>query len=340
MSARSDNRRSPLARRITASRRQLGISQADLGRPYFSKAFIAALEKGAFCPSRAALDILANRLALPVIELQALRSAVCLEQTALPAKVNHSIAKLVGEDIEFQLNYARMLAREGRVDEALGVIDEAQACLVAYSDSLQAYPVYSVPYARARAYVQLGELSMARLELEKALQAAAGDHEAAARTRNMLGAVLYAQERPDEALHQHLTALYSVHDGQVRDLNLRASLYQNLANDYWALDMPSLAISSYRKALEVVRDLDDTNRQGELLWGLGAAYRSAGDWHQTVLSTVRALQIFEAAGNGRAAANALINLAEALLALERHEEAKQYLQRPKGSSRPRTTSAC
>ncbi|MEO8287110.1 MAG: hypothetical protein ABI670_11825 [Chloroflexota bacterium] len=204
------------------------MSQVDLGLPHLPRAFIAAVEKGIFCPSSAALDTLANRLALPAMELQALRTAAWSEQTA-PAsgKVARSIAKLEREDLELQLNYARMPARESRVEEALQVIDDAEACAVAYGEGLQGYTLYSVAYARARAYVQTGQLSQARLELEKALQAAAADHEASTRTLNMLGAIFYAQENPNEELHQHLEALNSLHTGQVHATTRIMSLRLN-----------------------------------------------------------------------------------------------------------------
>jgi transcriptional regulator with XRE-family HTH domain len=58
-----------IGERIRRRRQQLGLSQAEVGYPYYSKSFISQVENGKLMPSLRALARIAERLQLPVSAL-------------------------------------------------------------------------------------------------------------------------------------------------------------------------------------------------------------------------------------------------------------------------------
>jgi tetratricopeptide (TPR) repeat protein len=121
--------------------------------------------------------------------------------------------------------------------------------------------------------------------------------------------------------------LHAIHTGVVKDLNLRLSIYSNIANDYWALNDVEQAIGVYKESLELLEDTNNLERQSGIYWGLSLAYRAAGDLDRAKLYAGRALSIFEAADNLVSAAKMSVNLADILTARQEYDEAERRLDR-------------
>lgn len=308
---------SSIGERIKKIRQERGLTQEALAGPEFTKGYVSALERGAVRPSLKALDVFARRLDVPLSDF------VSADQSV---KVTPDLAALE-EDLHYQANYAKMLIRANQVDEALDLLAELARGIESYRDKLAARTLYLIPFLRGRAYLQRMDPNRARPELEAALEYARDDEEATARVRNLLGVIFFEKEQPQLALDHHLNCLHAVQRGTVKDLNLRVSIYRNLANDYWALNDLPQAIGVYEEALTVLEDVNDLERQAHLFWGLAMAYRKAGDWTLAKLYGTRALYIFEAADSRGEAASMCMHLSEILLDEKRYADAEQFLQR-------------
>ena len=261
--------------RIRKARRERGLTQEQLAAPQFTKGYVSALERGAVRPSLKALEFLAQRLELPITHF--LAGMNTLGET--PPTGSGSIGveaeldlQAVEEDLRYQINFAKMLIRTNKVDEAFQLLAEAEENARPYWRKLPDRIRYLIPYTRGRAYIQLTQAARAQPELEAALELAKSDALATATTRNLLGVMFYELGKANLALEHHLQCLQAIHSGVVKDRNLSLSMYRNLANDYWALSNPSLAITIYKEALDLLKDLDDLERQAGLYWGLALAY--------------------------------------------------------------------
>lgn len=231
------------------------------------------------------------------------------------------------EELQQGINHAKMLTREGRIEDALRLIDQLEQRAGPYLNRLPSNISYLIPFSRGRVYLQIKQPGLARPELEAALALAEHDIEASARTQNLLGVAYYEQEDPSSALTYHLACVHTLVQGAIKDLNFRLSIYQNLANDYWALNNMSLAIGAYKEALLVLKDLDAPERQAEILWGLSLAHKALKDWRYARMYVKQAMQIYQSTYNKAAEAAMHINFAEILLEEGRIQEVAQSLDR-------------
>jgi len=318
-----DHRHTSLARLVRQTREACALSEQELAEPQFTAGYIAALEQSAVIPSRLTQEYLAPRLGLSLDDFQ--KASQELE----------TIVDLgaIAEDLRYQVNYVLMLIRSGSTDAALQRIGEAEDYARPFLADLPAGVRYLIPFVRARAYYQRTELTRAQAELESALQIADSDEEAAANVRNLLGAVLCLLEQPELALREHHRCQTAIRSGAIKDLNLRVSVYRNLALDYWALNDLSQAIGAYQEALVILKDLGDSERQAAVFWGLLMAHRATGEHAQAILYGMRAMQSYEDLDHNDEAAGVCLNLAEILLEESRYPEAEQMLQKAKWLSR-------
>ena len=303
--------------RIRIMRRERGLTQEAVAGHEFTKGYISALERGAVRPSFKALEVIAQHLGVPIGELLPISHQL---------KAEPDLAALQ-EDLVYQANYAKMLIRTGQVQEALQLINDIEENAQPYMSSLSAGVAYLVPFLRGRAYLQELAPNLARPELEAALEIARADPEAAARVRNLLGVVFFELSQPRLALEHHLLCLQSIQAHEINDLNFRVNVYRNIANDYWALNEPALAIDIYKEVLPILQDLNDMQQQAMVYWGMAMAYKMSQDWPHARLYATQALQIYEASDNRAEAASICLNLAGTLIEGRRFEEAEELLGR-------------
>ncbi len=123
-------RSNSLGQRIRKARKGLGLTQEALASPRFTKAYVSALERGRVRPSLKALEFLAERLSMQASEL-------------LSAEADVAAGEGVGllaleEDLNYQVNYAKMLMRTNHVQEALELLEEAERSVQHAWDKLPA----------------------------------------------------------------------------------------------------------------------------------------------------------------------------------------------------------
>src|SRR4051794_33047671 len=97
---------------IRRLRQARGLTQEALANPEFTKGYVSALERGSVRPSLKALEVLARRLQVPILDLLTAKHEVETEP---------ELAALV-EDLTYQVTYAKMLIRTDKVDEAFDLI--------------------------------------------------------------------------------------------------------------------------------------------------------------------------------------------------------------------------
>src|SRR5215213_7248484 len=110
MDTATKNTLSALGMRIRKARLERGMTQEVLAGSEFTKGYVSALERGAVRPSLKALDVFARRLGVPIAEF--------LEVTSQASNVMQLEIAALEEDLQYQFNYARMLIRSGKADEA------------------------------------------------------------------------------------------------------------------------------------------------------------------------------------------------------------------------------
>lgn len=227
-------------------------------------------------------------------------------------KMNDDPSQLENE-VEQKVNFAKMLIRDGQVEEGMRLIDDLEHEYASVLSNVPARIRYLIPYTRGRAYLQLKQPTLALTEFQAAVELAGSDIEARARSQNLLGATLYFQEQPEAALKYHLECLEAIVQGPIKDLTFQLSVHQNLANEYWALHDLQKAIGSYKEALRVLKNLDMPERRADIYWGMASAYKHFREWRYARLYTKRAIQLFHELGNKAAEAAMHINFAEILL---------------------------
>src|SRR5262249_35526195 len=158
-------------------------------------------------PSLKALQVFARRLNVEIVDLLAAG-----DDTEAGPEI-----RAAEDELNQQLNYARMLIRAGQFDEAFQLIRDAEQDATPRKAKLPSRALYRVPYLRGLAYLQLAQPELARPQLDEALDTARGDLEAEAATHNLLGLTYYQMEQPQMALEHHLEALRAVQSGDVQD---------------------------------------------------------------------------------------------------------------------------
>ena len=301
---------------VRHQRIELGLDKEALGGPEFSLHYVEALERDAITPSRLALQLIARRLKMqPGVLAAAITTPVDTDITALE------------EDVSFQLNYAKMLQRENRYDEALSLIDEIEAGTSIYRDKLPGSVLYRIPFMRGRGYLMLQEFDRAQQQFTEALELAKEDIVAATTVRNLMGNSFYEEEKPDLALKCHLQCLRAIQSGAVKDPNLKVSILRNIALDYFALNDMASSIRFSKEALDALRDLDDPQREAAVHWGISRAYQDQGELDYARLHVKRAMDIYEKMDMPLELAQVSINMAELLIPDGRFEEATALLDR-------------
>jgi tetratricopeptide (TPR) repeat protein len=295
------------------------MSQEALAQPEFTKSYVSAVERSKARPSLKALELMARRLGVPVNEFL----------IAAPAGGDDTDVAALDEDLAYQLDHAKLLVITEKGDEALRLIHAAQQ---EYSDYFEQFSVetrYRFYRLRALAYLRVGEPGSARPDLDRALTLAQqlDDPQEVERARMALGVVFYQQDLPQQALEHHRLGLRAIQEGVVKDPTLRLNIYNNLANDYWALKDTAQAIATYKEALAMLEDTGTLEQQARIYWGISLAYKDAGDMTRAKLYAQQALTIYEAAENQSAVAAISTNLAEIMIDQQQYDEAERLLNR-------------
>ena len=307
-----------LGQRLRTARRERGMSQEALAAPEFTKSYVSAVERGKARPSLKALELMSRRLGVPMNVLLA----------APPPPAGALDLPALETDFLYELEQARVLINMRQADEALRRIGALEAAHAPHLAQLGLEARYQLLYTRALAALQAGDPGKARTDLSTAMRLAEelDDAQTVERVRDLLGVAFYEQDMPHISLEHHTKGLHAMQEGVITDLNLRLSIYRNLANDLWALNNTAEALAIYKESLPLLTEIHDLERQAEIYWGLSATHMSAGDLAQARAYADKALAIYEAAENLGAAAEMRINLGNILIQQEEYNEAERVLR--------------
>ncbi|MEO5950965.1 MAG: tetratricopeptide repeat protein [Chloroflexia bacterium] len=272
------------------------------------------------------IELFANRIGVPIAQL--LRTNVPHQMSS--GITNEKDLGAFEEDLNFQLNYIKMLVKEYRLEEALTCVGWAEAYVAsagAFASKISPRLLHRVPLLKGMAYLQSFNPNAALPELKKSLTLIGeADEEKAAAVHNLLGAAYYLLERPELAVQEHLVSMRAIHSGAVRDLNQHFSIHVNLANAYRALGDLKQALAVYRDVLPLFQDIHDPIRKADTYHGLAKAYGDAGDTSSAVLWYSRAREIYQEHNRPVQLATIDLNLAELMIEVGREENVEDLLK--------------
>src|SRR5439155_10108422 len=167
-----------IGERIRQARAEAGLSQAQLGAPHFTRAYVSAIELGKVRPAMKSLEFLADKLGKPTSYFMEDEAAEKrrTERAALVARSNQLIS-------------------EGKATEAIGLLESLMKRPVAPAERA------AIQRSLGRAYTQAQRASEATAVLNEALRFFKGsnDEEQIARTRAQLGAAMLELRTYSEA---------------------------------------------------------------------------------------------------------------------------------------------
>ncbi|HEX2711621.1 MAG TPA: tetratricopeptide repeat protein, partial [Candidatus Acidoferrales bacterium] len=232
-----------LGRRIRARRKELGLTQQQLGGEDLTKGFISLIEKDRARPSVETLILLAQRLQKPV--------SYFLDQgTPLSLKAAQAA-----------LSVAWVAVQQGDYTRAAESFQEALNLAKKHQDqSVEAECHIGLGFALA----SLRQLDLARQNVERGRHLAEvtkAEH-LLVRASQVLGHIAYYERNFLEAREHLLEGLRRFQGIDHPDKGLGGLLLHNLGNTYMELGDHAEAARYYQKALTVLEPTEDLHRLG------------------------------------------------------------------------------
>ena len=209
------------------------------------------------------------------------------------------------------------LVAAGRFDEALALFRAQDATRVDPESMYQA----ATAAARTGSFHGAIALALRALEITKEAQ----DHDACGRTANLLGGIALEQGAIAEADHWFGEALAWARLVDNRGLAARAT--NNLATIADARGRTHLAISLYRNALTLYRQLRDLRGAAQTSHNLGLTLRRRRQLRASAMAADEAVQMAEQAEDLGLLSLALMGRAETAVVQEEYESAVADLER-------------
>jgi len=284
--------------RLRAARVERGLTQEALARGVVTKGFISQVERNQLNPSLPKLRLLADRL-------------------------GKSLAYFLGEapqeEPAYLIKAADLAVRAGEPARAQSLIEEALTLPVTANERANLLRIRGLAYYRA------GDWSKALGTFyEAAATAPADDPELNASIYVEIGMVLGYREQFSASTEANLRALKWLDQARQDNLDLRARLLTNMANDSYKLGDLQRSIDYLRQALEAATNGENLMRLANAHMAMGITERDAGHIKEAIDHSDRALLIHQRIGQQRIAALVLTNLGDAYFAAGDREKARHY----------------
>ena len=251
---------------IRRTRRQLNLTQTQLGGTEYSKSYVSALERGKLIPSHRALQFFAAQLALPEDYLTKLVEQAEHEQslTMSPASLHENESYLASEEghmLDVLLEHSYRYSTQALHELPSFALEQ----LTTTTSSRRAGYAFLLGMSAQKK----GEYATAVRSLEYALALAPRQQQPA--ILDALGYTCFLQNAPAIALHYHLRA-HRLLEGEDRD-EIPSSLLLNVAlhcgNDYQSLGAYRQASAMYEEARAHLTAEQDMQTAANLYLGLG-----------------------------------------------------------------------
>lgn len=309
-----------LGQRLRRARLSRNLTQGEVAKNQFSVSYISAVERGQIRPSLGALEKLAERLQIPVIDL--LGEAEIDIKGAASADTRDGGAERYRDDIDARLREARIFSLQGKAEDAIALLTRLSAQQLSLRESA------SVRLQLAAAYNRLGRADDARRESQEALPNAErlGDADLVARLYNELGNAYSLLHSYALALDSYRASLRALESSSFTDQALLFTVLANIGREQGQLDEHDDALSSLQRATEAARDVMNPERQGAVYWSLSQAYAAKGNAAQARTYALRSLAAYEETANRRMVAQVYTRLGGEFVRSGQIEEAHAQLR--------------
>jgi tetratricopeptide (TPR) repeat protein len=293
-----------IGERIRKARIDAGLSQAQLGTPHFTRAYVSAIELGKVRPAMKSLEFMADKLGKPT-------SYFMEDEEAERRRREHAAA----------VARSSQLVSEGKASEAIELLDSLLKRA-------------ATPFERAllqrslgRAYTQDHKASDAVAALSEALRffKAVDDTEQIARTRSQLGAALLEMRTYAEAQQELESALAFMSKADVKDPLLKVHTLYNLGVSFFMRADYRAAAQQFDRASREGADVGDLRWQAGLFAGMGMSYSKLADFEAAVMYLRKSEALFEAINNKTRAVESRLRAAESLRALGQRAKAEELM---------------
>lgn len=294
-----------LGERLRKARGEADLTQAQLGAPHFTRAYISALELGKIRPAMRSIEFLAAKLGKPVGYF-----------------VEDEGKERERKERELVLAHASQLISQGSAREAIAALSSLDVQDLAPADRL------AVKRIVGRAYLEGGQVSAAAATLTECLNAyqALGDEESIARTRAQLAGALIGLMNYAEAQEHLQEALRSTANGVVRDPLFRVHALHNLGLTYYHRGDYTSALQHFDRAAHEGQDVADQKWLASLYAAMGMSRRQVGDYEGAISCLLKSETLFEALHNQSRVAEIRFQTARTLRALGNKTRAAEVLQ--------------
>lgn len=309
-----------LGQRLRRARLSRNLTQGEVAKNQFSVSYISAVERGQIRPSLGALEKLADRLQIPVIDL--LGEAEIEIKGASAGETRDGGAERFRDDIDTRLRDARILSLQGKADDAIALLTRLSAQQLSQRESA------SVRLQLAAAYNRQGRADDGRREAQEALPAAErlGDAELVASLYNELGNAYSQLHSHALALDSYRASLRGLESSGFNDRALLFTVISNIGMEHEQLEEYDEALTYLQRASETARDVMNPERQGAAYWSLSQAYAAKGNTARARAYAMRSLAAYEETANRRLVAQVYTRLGGEFVRAGQIEEAHTQLR--------------
>ena len=270
--------------RLKRARTEQGMTQERLAAGLATKGFISQVERNLTNPSLPRLRLLAERLGRP---LSYFFDGPAPERSAYLLKA----AELA------------LRAQDGR--QALALLDEVDSNELTANERADAHRL------RGLAQFALGRRSQAVRTLQEAAAMAPGDDpDLNAAIYVEIGFALGEEELFNASVDANLRALRWLERSRHADLDLKARVLTNIANDWYRLGKVAQAVTYFEQALTAAVDGESLVRIANAHMALGITARATGQLGDAIRHCDRALSLQRRLGREQIANQILNNLGD------------------------------
>jgi len=287
-----------LGERIRKARTEAGLSQAQLGQPHFTRAYVSALELGKIRPAMKSLEFLAEKLGKSVSHF-----------------VEDEEQERKRRERELDLASAASLLTRSTASEALTRIQR----LIETASSSRDICRLHLMAGTAHNFLAQGVDAMRELTAAERISVSLADAEIHRNVRHQTAIALRNLGELGRA-KSLLADLLAEHERSGADRITHMKLLKDLGAVSWDLGEYEKASAYYESALEWARDIGDVAGLVAIYNGLAYSRRALGDAEGATTYLQRALGATQVSND--LAAAAILHNALAVLAAERgHTEA-------------------
>jgi tetratricopeptide (TPR) repeat protein len=293
-----------IGERIRKARVDAGLSQAQLGAPHFTRAYVSAIELGKVRPAMKSLDFMAEKLG---------KSAAYFLEDAKADRRRQEHSALIARGSQ--------LISEGKASDAIVLLEDVVKKATTPSERA------SLQRSLGRAYTQARRAPEAIAVLNDALRffKTTDNAEQIARIRSQLGAAMLEMRTYAEAQQELESALAFMSKSDVKDPLLKVHTLYNLGVSFYMRGDYRAAAQQFDRAAREGADVADLRWQAGLFAGMGMSYSKLEDFEAAVTYLRKSEALFEAINNKSRAVESRLRAALSLESLGQRTKADELL---------------